>query len=177
MHVPSVYVFSVCMSLCMYVPSVCMFLCLVVPSFVCYLHVYVPSCVRPSVCTFLPSVCPSICMSASCVSPSACMFLRMIVVGIRTPRTTGRCGRSVEYTGSRLCPRQFGRWGGISGVHRLMSVPTSVGSLRYICSFVNCLSVLSSLRIRPLSCRQLRVRLLFCCVSIDARRDGTQWLT
>lgn len=72
--------------------------------------------------------------------------------------TTGWCGRPAGYTGSRLRSRRLGRWGaisgvhrltscsplsgcwdGISGVHRLTSVPTSVGLLGFICSFVVCM--------------------------------------
>ena len=53
----------------------------------------------------------------------------MIVVGICTPQTTGCCGKSIGYTGLRLCNCQFDCWGAFSGVHKLTSVPTSVESL------------------------------------------------
>lgn len=48
-------------------------------------------------------------------------------------------------------------WDAVSGVHRLKSSPTLVGSLGYISSFVSCASVLLSFRVCLLSCRQLRV--------------------
>ena len=201
MHVPSMYVPSMCISppriyplrLRAYVPSAWCPLPVYVSLFDCSFMCTLPPCICPSVCTSLRVHVSSVCISTLCVCPSACMFLHMIVVGIRTllEQQAGAAGQwgtqvnvcaqvslvvgvhSVGYRGSRLCPCQLGHWGAVSGVPRLTSAPKSVGSLGYICSFVSCASVLLSLRVRFLSCHQLRVRLFFSCVSINARRDGT----
>ncbi len=122
-YFPSVCIYPPRMSLCGSPLSVCLSLCMSsprkyplrvhVPSMWCpfrvfffvwlFLHVYVtsmyaPPSLRHFVYKFHPCVCPSMCISPLSVCPSVCMFLRMIVVGIRTSRTKGWCGRSVGYT-------------------------------------------------------------------------------
>ena len=103
---------SVCTSLRVHVPSVYISLLVYVP-FVCFsLRVYVPSVCMSLPCVSPLCICPlRMCVSFVCIS----IFLCIIVVGIRT-QTTGWCGRSVEYTGLRLYPRQFDHWGAFSGV-------------------------------------------------------------
>ena len=68
-------------------------------------------------------------------------------------------------------------------------MPTSVGSLRCgqwgtqarVCALANRVVgvhlFFCHLRVRLLSCRQLRVCHYFCCMSIDAQRDGKIRLT
>lgn len=113
------------------IPSVCprrvhMSLLVYDPSWALPLRMHVRSVNVLSEYMSPPWVCPSTRMSPPCVflvyvPPYACsfrvyvasmrMFLRMIVVGIRTSRSTSWCGMWMECTGSRLRPRQFGRWG------------------------------------------------------------------
>lgn len=147
-------------------------------------------CMSPS-CVFLPMcMSPRVC-PLRIYAPSVCMFLfvwlflgfelleQQADVAGQWSTQVYACAhvnlivgvRSVGYTGSRLCPRQLSHWGASSGVYRLMSLSTSVGLLGYICSFDSCAFILSSLRVRLLSCRQLRVRLFFSCLSNDVRRD------
>ena len=167
-----VYVPSVCMSppyvcpLHVYVPSaymspprgvsfVGMFLCLVVMHMP--LRVYVIPCAC-SFCVYIPFVCLSLRMYVS--SYDCCWNLNS-----SNNRLVGQAGgagqwdiqvnfcahvslvvgvRLVGYRGSRLCPRQFGHWGAVSRIYRLVFfVPKSVGLLGYNCSFLSCASVFS----------------------------------
>lgn len=107
-HFPSVRMSPPCMSPLCVCPLQCMSsphlypLRVYVPSVWCPFRVYFSlfgcsfMCMLP-LCTSLRvyvtlCTCPSRCIFPLYVCPSVCMFFRMIVVGIRTPRTTGWCG-------------------------------------------------------------------------------------
>lgn len=126
----------------------------------CPLRVYVPFCVIVFFLGFELLEQQADVAGQGSAQVYACAHVNLIV-GVR----------SVGYTCSRLCPRQLSHWGAGSGVYRLIPLSTSVGLLGYICSFDSCAFILSSLRVRLVSCRQLRVRLFFSCLSNDARRD------
>lgn len=183
-HFPSVNVPPVCMSHYFNAPSVrisppCVIIYLVVALCVCHLHVHVPPCVRPSVYMLLPHVSPFMCPLYDCCWKSYSSNNRLMrqVRGLhRFTSVPTSVGRWDAFSGVHrpLCPSWLGHWGAISGVHRLTSWVRSLG---YVCSFDSYAHVLLSLRIRLLCYRQLRVRLFFSCLSIDARRDATQNLT
>ena len=152
-----VYVPFVCFSRRVYVPFVCIRSVYMCPPYVCALRVLLGF-------ELLEQQADAAGQWTTQVN--VCAYVSLIV-GVR----------SVGFTGSCLCPRQLSHWGAGSEIYRLLFVSTSVGSLRYIYSFVSCPSILLSLRVRLLSYRQPRVHFFYYCLSMDARQDTTQRLT